>query len=189
VSFADARAAVDHLKRAAAAADDRRAAARSPAAAGPINRSLMAIRKDLLPWLVGRGAGGVRTSTYATQVQAVAAARASAAAGDRAALETALARMLGPGANASREAYREERLYAYTSGDWSSLFAQRPQPMAAAVYDLYTRVKSGGAPPQSETSALAALETEARGRLSDALFLIAGKLDAAARALEAAPLP
>ena len=183
VSFTDARAAVDHLKRAAAAVDERRVASRSPAAS---NRALMAIRKDLLPWLIGRGAGGVRTSAYATQVQMLAGARASAAAGDRAALETSLTRMLGPGANASRNAYREQRLYAYTSGDWSSLFAQRPPPLSADVYDIYARVKAGGS-PQAESAALAALESEARGRLADALFLIAGKLDAAARALSAAP--
>jgi len=183
VSFASARAASDRLKHGAAAVENRRAASGSAAAS---NRALMAIRKDLLPWLVGRGAGGVRTSAYATQLQTLANARTSAAAGDRGALEAALARMLGPGANASREAYREQRLYAYTSGDWSSFFGQRPQPLSADIYDIYSRVKSGGA-PQAEVGALAALETEARGRLADALFLIAGKLDAAARALSAVP--
>jgi hypothetical protein len=90
--------------------------------------------------------------------------------------------MLGAGARASREAYHDQRLYAYTSGDWSSLFAQRPLPLSADVYDIYTRVKAGGA-PQAEADALAALETEARGRLADALFLVTGKVDAAARAL------
>ena len=116
VSFAGVHAAIARVRSEAASVDARRTALRSAAQAGPVNLWLMRTRKDLLPWLVGRGAGGVRTAGYANQVQMLASARAAAAKGDRAGVSAALGRMLGAGARASREASRDERLYAYTSG-------------------------------------------------------------------------
>src|SRR4029077_16824453 len=99
---------------------------------------------------------------------------------DRAAASAALARMRGAGARASREAFRDERLYAYTSGDWGSLFEQRARPIGAEVYDIYQRLQAGGS-PENEVAALGSLEAEAKARLADALFLMTGKLDEAAR--------
>ncbi len=186
VSFAGARAAIGRLRSEAARVVERRPTLRSAAQAGPVNLSLMRTRKDLLPWLIGRGAGGVRTAAYANQVQMLASAREGAGNEDRAAASAALARMLGAGARASREAFRDERLYAYTSGDWSSLFEQRAKPVSAEVYDIYQRLQAGG-DPVKEAVGLAALEAEAKSRLADVLFLITGKLDQAARALAETP--
>ena len=186
VSFAGTRAAIARLRSEASRVDERRPTLRSAAQAGPVNLSLMRTRKDLLPWLIGRGAGGVRTASYANQIQMLASARVSAATEDRAAAAAMLARMLGAGARASREAFRDERLYAYTSGDWSSLFEQRAKPVSAEVYDIYQRLQAGGA-PEKEVVGLALLEAEAKARLADVLFLITGKLDQAARALAETP--
>jgi hypothetical protein len=188
VSFADARSAIGRLRSEAARVGEQRAALRSAAQASPVNLWLMRARKDLLPWLIGRGAGGVRTAAYANQVQTLASARAGAAKGDSATVSAALARMLGAGARASREAFRAERLYGYTSGDWSSLFEQRARPVRADVYDMYQRLQAGGG-PEAEVAELGSLEAEAKARLADALFLIAGKLDQAARALAETPRP
>src|SRR5205814_7519573 len=122
------------------------------------------------PWLVGRGAGGVRTSAYANQVQALAGARAGAERGDRSAVTTAVARLLGAGARVSRETFNDQRLYAYTSGDWSSLFEQRGRSIGPELYDIYRRLELGGN-ATDEAPRLGELETVARARLSDALFL------------------
>ncbi len=188
VSFDEAMAAVDRLRSESARIDRRLASVKTPAAAKPVNLWLMRTRKDLVPWIIGRGVGGVRTSTYANQVQALAAARANAEKGDRAALETGLARLLGAGARVSRDVYREQRLYAYTSGDWSSLFDQRGRQPGADLYDIYQHVREGGR-AELEVKHLEVLEAAARDHLSDALFLMAGKVDAAARALRDTPLP
>lgn len=186
VSFAGARAAIARLKSAAARVDERRPTLQSAAQAGPVNLWLMRTRKDLLPWLIGRAAGGVRTAAYANQVQMLASARVSAATEDGAAAAATLARMLAAGARGSREAFHDERLYAYTSGDWSSLFEQRAKPVSTEVYDIYQRLQAGGG-PEKEVVGLALLETEAKARLTETLFLIAGKLDQAARALAETP--
>src|SRR5262249_7652505 len=103
VTFADARAAVGRLKEAAARVESARASIASDPQAGPVNKWLMRTRKDLLPWLMGRGAGGVRTTALANQVQTLAAVRTALERGDRAAAVTAIARQLGPGARVSRE--------------------------------------------------------------------------------------
>jgi hypothetical protein len=49
-------------------------------------------------------------------------------------------------------------------------------------------LKEGG-DPKMEAAALGALEAEARGNLTDALFVVAGKLNQAAKALAETPLP
>jgi hypothetical protein len=186
VSFDEARAALDRLRSEGARISQRLASVVTPADAAPVNLWLMRTRKDLVPWIIGRGAGGVRTSMYANQVQALAGARASAEKGDRAALESALARMLGAASRVSPDAYREQRLYAYTSGDWSSLFDQRGHQPGASLYEIYQRVRAGGR-TDAEVENLKALEIDARERLSEALFLIAGKLDIAIHALHDTP--
>jgi len=79
-------------------------------------------------------------------------------------------------------------LYSYTSGDWSSLFEQRPKLIGPELYDIYHRLLTGG-DPGAEVAGLNALESEARVRLADALFLLTGKLNQAAQALAETPLP
>jgi hypothetical protein len=160
----------------------------TPEVAKPVNLWLMRTRKDLVPWLIGRGASGVRTSAYANQVQSLAMARSLAEKGDRAGLDAALARMLGAGARVSRDVFKEQRLYAYTSGDWSSLFEQRARQPGPDVYEIYQRVKAGGR-AEAEIENLKTLEVAARERLSESLFLITGKIDMAVRALRETPLP
>jgi len=68
------------------------------------------------------------------------------------------------------------------------LFEHRAKPIGPELFDTYQRLQSGGA-AGAEVPRLKDLETEARGRLSDALFLLTGKLDQAARALADTPLP
>jgi hypothetical protein len=188
VSFADAHAALARFTAEAARVERARATIRSATQAGPINLWLMRTRKDLLPWVVGRGAGGVRTTAYANQVQTLASARASAERGDGSGTATAIGRMLGPGARVSRETFHDQRLYSYTSGDWSSLFEQRAKPIGPELYDIYQRLQAGG-DAAAEVGRLTVLQAEAHARLSDALFLVTGKLNQAARALAETPLP
>ena len=167
VSFADARAALGRMKSEAAQVERQRASLRGAAPARAANLWAMRTRKDLLPWLVGRSAGGVRTSAYANQVQSLTAARASGERGDGPGAALAIGRMLGAATRVSRETFRDQRLYSYTSGDWSSLFEQRAKPIGPELFDIYQRPQSGGA-TVAEVPRLKGLETEARGRLSDA---------------------
>jgi len=185
ISFEEAKAALSRLRSESARLDQHLTAIKSPR---PVNLWLMRTRKDLVPWLIGRGAGGVRTSAYANQVQSLAVARSIAQKGDRTALENALARLLGAGARVSRDVFNEQRLYAYTSGDWSSLFEQRARQPGPDVYEIYQRVKAGGR-AEAEVDNLKTLEAAARERLSESLFLITGKIDMAARALRETPVP
>ncbi len=188
VSFADAHAALARFTAEATRVERARATIRSATQAGPVNLWLMRTRKDLLPWVVGRGAGGVRTTAYANQVQTLASARASAERGDGSGTATAIGRMLGPGARVSRETFHDQRLYSYTSGDWSSLFEQRAKPIGPELYDIYQRLQADGS-AAAEVAPLAALHAEAQARLVDALFLVTGKLNQAARTLAETPLP
>ncbi len=96
--------------------------------------------------------------------------------------------MLGPGARVSRETFHDQRLYSYTSGDWSSLFEQRAKPIGPELYDIYQRLQADGS-AAAEVAPLAALHAEAQARLVDALFLVTGKLNQAARTLAETPLP
>jgi hypothetical protein len=148
----------------------------------------MRTRKDLLPWVMGRGAGGVRTTAYANQVQILASALANAQRGDGSGAAAAIGRMLGPGARVSRETFHDQRLYSYTSGDWSSLFEQRAKPIDPELYDIFQRLQAGGS-AAAEVAQLTAIEGEAQARLADALFLVTGKLNQATRAFAEPPLP
>ena len=188
VSFADADTAVQHFRDAWAHVQQKSDGVGSVAQAASYNRWLLRTRKDLLPWLVGRNGGGLRTTSLATQVQSLATAREAAVRGDKAAALQAVERLAGPAVRVSREAYFDQRLYAYTSGDWSAQFNQRTRPISASIYDIYQRLKSGG-DAKAEAAAIESLEAEARGNLTDALFLVAGKLNQAAKALGETPLP
>src|SRR5262249_48980138 len=188
VSFDETDRARQRFREAWARVEEGGAKVRTVSQAASFNRWLLRTRKDLLPWLVGRNGGGLRTSPLATQVQSLTVAREAAARGDNAATVQAIERMAGPAAPVSRQAYLEQRLYAYTSGDWSAQFNQRTRPIAPAIYDIYQRLKNGG-DAKAEAPALAALEAEARGNLTDALFLVAGKLNQATKSLDETPLP
>jgi hypothetical protein len=188
VSFDEAKAALNRLRSESARLEQRLVTVNTPEIAKPVNLWLMRTRKDLVPWLIGRGASGVRTSAYANQVQSLAMARSLAEKGDRAGLDAALARMLGAGARVSRDVFKEQRLYAYASGDWSSLFEQRARQPGPDVYEIYQRVNAGGR-AEAEIENLKTLEVAARERLSESLFLITGKIDMAVRALRETPLP
>jgi len=96
--------------------------------------------------------------------------------------------LLGAGTWVSRETFVDQRLYSYTSGDWSSLFEHRARPIGSDLFDIHQRLTAGGR-AQDEAARLKDLETEARMRLVDALFLLTGKLNQAARALAETPLP
>jgi hypothetical protein len=188
VSFDEANSAAQRFREAWARVEEGRAKVRTVPQAASFNRWLLRTRKDLLPWLVGRNGGGLRTSSLATQVQSLTVAREAAERSDNAAAMQAVERIAGPAARVSREAYLDQRLYAYTSGDWSAQFNQRSRPIAASIYDIYQRLKNGG-DAKAEAPAIGALESEARGNLTDALFLVTGKLNQAAKALAETPLP
>ncbi len=185
-SFVAAHAALDRFAAEAARVDRARGSRRGAAQIAPINLWLMRTRKDLMPWLIGRGGAGVRTSAYANQVQTLRSARAAAEKGDSAAAATALARLLGAGSRVSPGVFTDQRLYAYTSGDWSSQFGHRSLPMDPQIFDAHRQLRDGVA-----TTAIPILkraEQEAASRLADALFVVTGKLEQAARALAETPL-
>ncbi len=185
VSFREARAAAARLKAEWDRVESQARTIRTTEQAAPVNLWLMRTRKDLMPWLIGRN--GARTSAYANQLQSLAAARAAVARGDRASAEPLLARLLGAGVRASRDAFRAERVYAFTSGDWSSFFDQRSRQVGVELYDVYQRVHAG-ASTDADVETLTRLENAVRERLSDALFLVAAKLDAATAALRETPV-
>ena len=187
IGFDDAQAALAKFRAAWTRVEQARPSLRTKAQAGPVNLWLMRTRKDAMPWLMARGGGGVRTTSFATQAQTLAAARTAAEQGDRVATLQAIERLAGASPRVSREAFADQRLYAYTSGDWSVQFGHRARPLPMSIYDIYQRLKAGGDPKQ-ETAAIGALETEARANLTDALFLITGKLNLAAQALGETPL-
>ena len=185
--LAEAATALERFRAAWSRVDRGRASIRTAAQAGPVNLWLMRTRKDLLPWLIGRNGGGVRTSSIANQVQALANARAAAERGDGAVALQAVERLAGAASRVTREAYTDQRLYAYTSGDWSAQYGQRSRPLPMAIFDIYQRLKNG-ADPKGEVAALAGLEGEARANLTDALFIVAGKLNQASQALAETPV-
>jgi hypothetical protein len=186
VSFADAQAALQKFQAAWSRVNAGRAGIRTAAQAAPLNLWLLKTRKELLPWLIGRN--GVRASSYASQLQSLATAREAAARGDAAAAAQALQRLAGAAARVSREAYIDQRLYAYTSGDWSAQYSQRPRPLPVSIYDIFHALNAGG-DSREQAAAIGVLEAEARANLVDALFLITGKLTQATQALDEAPLP
>ncbi len=189
VSFDAARAALRDFGSQAERVETARSKITSPAAARQLNRWLMRTRKDLMPWLFGQNAN-LRTSGYATALAAVSAARSAAEKGDRAGAIAALDRIntVRMSARVSPEVAREERLYWYTDGDWSPEYSQKQKPLGEGLNAVYRRLSRGG-DTATEARALGQFESEARAQLDEALFIVAGKLDAAAAALRESPLP
>jgi hypothetical protein len=188
VSFDKAREALRDFSKAAASVKSANKTS-SAAETALINRWLMRTRKDLMPWLFSQGAA-LRTSGYATTLASLTAARIAAEKGDRAAVLEALARVnnLRTAVRVSPEVARDERLYWYTSGDWASAFYQKQRPVDPALDEVYRRLAAGG-DATAEIAHLKQAEEQARGYLTEAIFIVAGKLRSAASALEETPRP
>ena len=152
-----------------------------------LNRLLMSVRKDLVPWLVSRGGSALRTGAHATALSRLTEARTAAEQGDATATIAALEELqvVRAAARVSPEVYAAERLYWYTGDDWSVAFDQKPRPVSVDVTEIHRRLKAGG-PVAAEAPRLRQLEAESRGRLGEALFIITGKLDAATQSLDQA---
>ena len=142
-----------------------------------------------MPWLYGQNSN-LRSSGYATMFAALTDARQAAEKNDRAALLTALASVntVRQSSLVSPEVARDERLYWYTSGDWSSAYYQKQRPVSEEINAVYQRLRNDGA-IEAALPGLRQFEDQARGYLSEALFIIAGKLRVAADSLREAPLP
>ncbi|MGD1094383.1 MAG: M28 family peptidase [Bryobacteraceae bacterium] len=189
VSFDDARVALQEFQTQSDRVEKAQSGITSAAQARPLNRWLMRTRKNLLPWLYGQNSN-LRTSGYATMAAALSAASEAADKGDRSAAVAALDRVntVRMSAQVSPEVARDERLYWYSNGDWSSAYYQKQRPVGEGINAVYRRLKSGGA-VQSEAPALRQFADEARGYLSESLFIVAGKLREATEGLREAPLP
>ncbi len=189
VSFAAVRSALDEFQSQAERVEKARTQINSPAQARPLNRWMMRTRKDLMPWLYGQNSN-LRSSGYATMFAALTDARQAAEKNDRGALLTALASVntVRQSSLVSPEVARDERLYWYTSGDWSSAYYQKQRPVSEEINAVYQRLRNDGA-IEAALPALRQFEDQARGYLSEALFIIAGKLRVAADSLREAPLP
>lgn len=189
VSFDEARSALREFRAQAERVEAARAKITSSVQATPLNRWLMKTRKDFMPWLYAQGPSSFRTSSYASTLAALGAARAAAEKGDRDATLGALDRTgAARTTRFSPEVVRDERLYWYTSGDWSAAYEQKTRPVGADLDALYRRLKNSG-DIAAEVPRLRQLEAQARGYLTEALFLVSGKLRGAANALRESPLP
>ena len=175
VSFDNARGALKNFESAAERVKSASARVTTPGQAGPFSLWLMRTRKDLMPWLFGQGQGSLRTAGYANTLAALTAARLAAEMGDKNAALEALARV-NNARNSMRfspEVAREERLYWYSSGDWSSAFYQKQRPVDESLDMIYRRV-AGGGDIAVELPGIRQAEGQVRGYLNEALFLIEG---------------
>ncbi len=198
VSFSDAEQALQEFRFQVDRVEAARSTITSQAQATPINRSLMKIRKNLMPWLYQQGLNDFRVSGYAATMAAMSAAGAAAEKGDRAAVISALehvgtygddpVRALSLAAGVSPEVATGQQLYWYTSGDWSAAYEQKQRPLDIDLVEIYRRLKNGG-DVAAEVRRLRQIEDEARGHLGEALFIVAGKLRVAAGDLRVTPLP
>jgi Peptidase family M28/PA domain len=198
VSFEGVRTAAKEFHIQAARVESERAKFDSLPQATSTNLLLMRTRKNLLPWLSGFSSTGVRTSPNAIVFAAVRDARVAAERNDRSAVIAALERvdsaMAGwetPSVRAaaafSPAVARAERIYWYTSGDWSASYEQKPRPLAEELDNVYLRLSKGSS-AKAEVATLRQLEAEARAHLTEALFLVCGKLWAATDDLKE-PIP
>jgi hypothetical protein len=164
------------------------AGVRDPEAAAPINAWLMKTRKELVPWLLATSYNGwsLKSAPYARDLSALKKARAAAEGGDAAGAAQALERVgtLSWGRRLSKEAYLTERLLSYEPSGWVWEYGQQPRPVGVDLYDVYKETASKDAPAH-----IAKLEAEAEAYLREALFIIEGRLEQAARALAKTPIP
>lgn len=173
------------------AASFRRAAEGLPAATdvtevGRLNRLLMNVRHQLVPWLLSTSSSRamLRTTPHATEVSALARAREALEFGDAAMAAESLEEVatVDNAMILSEESYYRERLLAYGPASWGNDFEQDIRPVSAEVFRLYHRIRSGSA-GENDVATLERLEAQARGHLEEALLLVAGKLREAAATL------
>jgi hypothetical protein len=152
----------------------------------------MKIRHDLVPWLLRSSAqrAVLKTSPYASELEALAQARTAAAAGDGKAAAAALEQVGGmySGKLLSQEAFLAEHLHGYGPGNWGNDFEQESRSVGPEIYAIHRRLEDGGN-PRAEVPPIRELEARARGYLAESLFILAGKLEEATRALGETPLP
>jgi Iap family predicted aminopeptidase len=161
-------------------------------AAAPVNAWLMRTRKELLPWLLSLGYRGatLKTTPYASDLTALHQAKTAAEAGDAAGASQALERVatMSWGKLVSPETYRTERLLAIEPAGWALEYDQQPRYVSSDLQQIDLDLKRGVS-AASAAPRVAKLEAEAESFLSEALFLVTGKLEEGARALERTPIP
>ncbi len=168
VSFAEARAEADAFGRAAEASG-----------ASRLNRILLNVRHELVPWLLSTSSSRavLKTTPYASDLAALTRAREAMEFGDAAMAASALEEVatVDTAAILSEESYYRERVYAFGPASWGNDFEQDVRPVGPEVYRLYQRLRGGSVGPE-DIAAVLRLEAQARGHLEEALLLIAGKL-------------
>ncbi len=191
-SWQAAVAAAEELGKRAARVEAARSSIDSPAAAAPVNEWLMKTRKELLPWLLSlsyRGAT-LKTTPYASDIEALHRARVAAEAGDGSGAAEALEKVatMSWGKLVSSETYLTERLLSMEPAGWVWEYDQQPRFVSPDLQEIYLDLKRGS-PAAAAAPRIAKLEEEAAGFLREALFLVAGRLEEGARALERTPIP
>jgi hypothetical protein len=175
VSFTAALDAADEFGGAAKASDATR-----------VNRVLMNVRHELVPWLLSTSSSRamLRTTPHASDVSALARAREALEFGDAAMAASALEEVatVDNAMILSEESYYRERLFAYGPASWGNDFEQDIRAVSPEVYRLYQRLRGGSVGPD-DIAAVQRLEAQARGHLEEALLLVAGKLRDATAAL------
>jgi hypothetical protein len=175
VSFAGALDAADEFRGVAKASDRTR-----------VNRVLMNVRHELVPWLLSTSSSRamLRTTPHASDVSALARAREALEFGDAAMAVSALEEVatVDNAMILSEESYYRERLFAYGPASWGNDFEQDIRAVSPEVYRLYQRLRGGSVGPD-DIAAVQRLEAQARGHLEEALLLVAGKLRDATAAL------
>jgi len=184
----DARQAAERLRT----QGERLAAASSPVADGDhaavVNALMMRTRHDLVPWLLTTQQR-LRGSRHAEDLAALQRARIAATDENTAAALRALEQVntMQWGKRVSPATYRAERLLSYEPTGWMWEFDQHPRPIGPELHAIYSQLGAGRG--SNSVTEIAKLEAQAEGSLREALFIVGGKLQEAARALAEAPLP
>lgn len=186
VSFAEARAEAAALGRAAESAGARMRAA-DTSEARHLNLRNFNVRHELVPWLLSTSSSRamLKTTSYASDLSALARTREAMELGDAAMAASALEEVttVDTAAILSEASYYRERVYAFGPASWGNDFEQDIRPVSPEVFRLYQRLRGGSVGPD-DIAAVQRLEAQARGNLEEALLLIAGKLRQATANLE-----
>ena len=156
--------------------------------AAVVNALLMRTRHNLVPWLFSTDER-LRGSRYAEDFAALQKARVAAADGDMEAATAALedVNTMQWGKRVSPATYRAERLLAYEPTGWMWEFDQHPRPVGLELHNIYSQLGAGRG--SDSVAGISRLEAQAEGWLREALFIVAGKLRVAVRALDDFRLP
>ena len=186
VSLADIDEALTAFRAAAAAVATAGAGERGDAAA----RTLMLVRRALVPWLYaanGEFEQSVRIAEYAHRVAALDTAMEALRKEDRQGALEAIGTFY-EGRQCQRlspEVYAIERSFWAGEGGWSSRFGHRAPPPLPA-FDAACRALAGGAgPPTPAIAGFEAARAEALLAAEQSLALMAAKLHVAAAELQA----